>query len=621
MSFLDRINKPNDIKDIPVSDLRQLALEIRRYMLENVSKVGGHMASSLGVVELTMALHLFLDLPKDKLIFDVGHQSYAHKILTGRKEEFKTLRQFGGISGFPKISESDCDAFDTGHSSTSISAGLGLVKARDLRGTDEKVVAVIGDGALSGGMAFEALNNAGRLKSNFIIVLNDNKMSISENVGGMANYLGNIRTNPAYNKLKQNVVTALNAIPEGGAHIAGAMKRTKASLKQLLIDGMFFEDMDITYIGPIDGHNISHIKYALELASRKQTATLVHVVTKKGKGYRAAEQNPVKFHGIGPFDKKTGEAKKKGGQSFTDVFSKTITELAEKDDKICAITAAMAPGTGLTDFSIRFPERFTDVGIAEEHAVTFAAGLAAGGFKPVFAVYSTFLQRAYDQIIHDVCLENLPVVFAVDRTGIVGPDGETHQGIYTNSFLPHIPGLTVLEPKNAEELKESLKYAFNLNAPCAVCYAKRQTDDIFDSFTQDPVITTGKAEILSDKGNVCIFGIGPAMWSAAEAVNILKDRGIDVSLVNLRFANPIDTKTIISVAAKKKVVVTVEENIKRGGIGEKIEAILAENNVKYGKLLNLALPDAPLKQGKVPELKKATGTDGESIANAIKELL
>jgi len=621
MNVLDKIENANDIKKLDPSEYRELATDIRRFMIDKVSRSGGHVASSLGVVELTIALHLFLDFPKDQLIWDVGHQSYAHKILSGRKKDFDTLRQFGGISGFPKRSESKCDAFDTGHSSTSISAGLGLVKARELRGSDEKIVSVIGDGALSGGMAFEALNNAGRLNSNYIIVLNDNNMSISENVGAMASYLGKIRTNPAYNHLKQQVVGALNHIPDGGEHLAKAMKRTKSSLKQLLIDGMLFEDMNITYIGPIDGHNIEQIKHALELASRKPNATLVHVVTRKGRGYRIAEQNPVKFHGIGPFDTKTGATPAKSGKSFTEAFSQSFMKLADRDSRICAITAAMTPGTGLTDFSIKYQDRFFDVGIAEEHAVTFAAGLAAGGMKPMVALYSTFAQRAYDQIVHDVCLEKFPVVLCIDRNGIVGNDGETHQGIYTHSFLGHIPGLTVLEPKDEAELDAMLKYAFDLNAPCAVCYPRRSVSDVFETYESQPEsLAEGKIEILKKGGSgVVVFAAGTALEEAAAAEKMLAEEGIDITLVNLRFIAPLDAEGIVNIARGAKLVVSLEENVKRGGTGESIGSILMENGVTCSRFINLALPDAALKQGSIKELKKFTGTDADAIVKVIKE--
>ena len=471
--ILDRINKPNDIKEVSPAQYNRLAKEIRHFLLHRVSEHGGHLASNLGAVELTMALHLFLDFPKDKLIWDVGHQAYVHKILTGRKEGFYTLREFEGMSGFPKRKESDCDAFDTGHSSTSISVANGLVSARELSGGDEKIVAVIGDGALSGGMAMEALNNVGKLESNLIIVLNDNNMSISENVGGMANYLAKIRSNTAYTGFKGGLEDALNKLPEVGSKIVRRLKQSKDSIKHLFIRGMYFEDLDITYIGPIDGHDIEQMRRALETAAKMPKAVLVHVVTKKGKGYEPAETDPGRFHGVEPFALKTGEVLRPSkGVSYTKMFSDTMVELGEQNKKVVGITAAMPTGTGLTDFANKYPDRFFDVGIAEEHAVTFAAGMAAGGYHPVVAVYSTFLQRAYDQILHDVCIGNLPVTFAVDRAGIVGKDGETHQGVFDLSYLAHIPNLTVMAPKSTLELKDMLFYAASCEFPVAIRYPR-----------------------------------------------------------------------------------------------------------------------------------------------------
>ena len=446
---LEMIRQANDIKKLNDEQLKLLAEEIRQFLIEKISRTGGHLASNLGVVELTMALHLTLDFPEDKLIWDVGHQSYTHKLLTGRRDGFDQLRKYGGMSGFPKRKESDCDAFDTGHSSTSISAGLGYVAARELKGENHNVISVIGDGSLTGGMAYEALNNASRLKSNFIIVLNDNNMSISENVGGMSRYLNGLRTAQAYTDIKKGVEDTLKKIPRKGDRIVSQLRKTKSGLKQLIVPGMFFEDMDITYLGPVDGHDIRKLVKVLNEAKRVDHAVLVHVITKKGKGYPPAEENPAKFHGTGPFDIETGEPKDVSStDSYTQVFSKVLTDIARKDDKVVAITAAMADGTGLSTFARHFPNRFFDVGIAEEHAMTFAAGLAAGGMKPVFAVYSSFLQRAYDQTLHDVCLQNLPVVIAVDRAGLVGSDGETHQGVFDLSFLSTIPNMTVISPKN-----------------------------------------------------------------------------------------------------------------------------------------------------------------------------
>jgi 1-deoxy-D-xylulose-5-phosphate synthase len=470
---LDNINQANDIKKINPSDYKKLAEEIRKFLVQNISKTGGHLASNLGAVELTMALHLCMDFPKDKLVWDVGHQAYTHKLLTGRKNEFNTLRTFEGLSGFPKKKESNCDSFDTGHSSTSVSAAMGLVKARDMNGENCRVAAVIGDGALSGGLAFEALNNAARLNSNLMIVLNDNKMSISENVGGMANYLGQLRTGVKYNTFKDSVEKALNSIPGIGSVIMDKLRKSKDSIKRLVIPGMLFEDMGLTYIGPIDGHNINELTTAFASAAKVKEAVLVHVITKKGRGYKPAELNPSKYHGVESFDIKTGKNKvEKIGVTYTDVFSDTMMELAEKNSNLVAITAAMPSGTGLNKFMRQYPDRFFDVGIAEEHAVTYAAGLAAGGMKPVVAIYSTFLQRAYDQILHDVCISKLPVVFAIDRAGLVGSDGETHQGIFDISFLSHIPSMTIIAPKNKQEFKDMLIYASQFNGPIAIRYPR-----------------------------------------------------------------------------------------------------------------------------------------------------
>lgn len=617
--ILDLINEANDIKNIPPEQYAQLAAELRRFLVAKVSKTGGHLASNLGAVELTMALHLFLNFPEDKLIWDVGHQAYVHKILTGRKEGFSNLRQLNGLSGFPKRNESDCDAFSTGHSSTSISAALGMVKARELRKTNEKIVAVIGDGALSGGMAFEALNNAGRLKSNMMIVLNDNEMSISENVGAMANYLGKIRTSQTYGKMKEEVEELLNRISKS-QRVSRALKRTKDSVKQLFVGGMLFENFGLTYIGPIDGHNIERMKYAFELASQTENATLVHVVTKKGKGYVPAEKNPVKFHGIGAFNVKTGETTEEKTMSYTDVFGATLTELAAQDSQICAVTAAMKSGTGLTGFAEQFPERFIDVGIAEEHAVTFAAGLASGGYHPVVAVYSTFLQRAYDQIIHDVCMEQLPVVFAVDRNGIVGSDGETHQGIFTNSFLGHIPGLTVMEPRDAEELRMMLAYAAGLDKPCAICYPRGKIAE--SCFEQHQMIEEGKAELLCEDGTDCVLmAVGTMVETACKVRENLSAAGISVTVLNMRFVSPPDKQTIVAYGERAKLVVTLEENVRRGGFGEMVSAVLYDDCVNKPMHMAIALPDKFLRQGKVEELRKCNGIDADTITERILKTL
>lgn len=620
MNLLDQINEPNDIKKIDPSDYRKLAKEIRAFLVKKVSKTGGHLASNLGVVELTMALHLFLDLPKDKLVWDVGHQAYTHKLLTGRKNDFDSLRQFSGISGFPKTNESACDSFNTGHSSTSISVADGIVKARDLLREDYKVVAVIGDGALSGGMAYEALNNAGRLKSNMIIVLNDNNMSISENVGGMASYLGKIRTNARYTGLKMKVENFLDRIPLIGKRIIRSLKASKDSIKSLMVPGMFFENMGITYIGPVDGHNIPIMLNALNAAAQSSNPVLVHVVTDKGKGYRPAESNPSKFHGIGPFDSATGRTiSEKNGITYTEVFSDTIVNIARNNERIVAITAAMSDGTGLNHFKELFPKRFFDVGIAEEHAVTFAAGMASRGLHPVVAVYSTFLQRAYDQIIHDVALGNLPVTFAIDRSGIVGNDGETHQGIFDISYLSHVPGLAVMAPKNAAELERMLEFACKYNGPAAIRYPRGKATLKLSEY--DAPIVLGKSETIRDSGEVCIFAVGRMVKVMDEICSSIKEEnGIDISLVNVRFISPMDTKTIDNYSHKCSLIISCEENVDRGGYGEAVAAYLMEHGYK-GSFLNLALPDAYIVQGTPNELRDSIGFDPESLKTRIKKQL
>lgn len=621
---LDRINKPNDIKEISPAQYNRLAKEIRHFLLHRVSEHGGHLASNLGAVELTMALHLFLDFPKDKLIWDVGHQAYVHKILTGRKEGFYTLREFEGMSGFPKTKESDCDAFDTGHSSTSISVANGLVCARELSGGDEKIVAVIGDGALSGGMAMEALNNVGKLESNLIIVLNDNNMSISENVGGMANYLAKIRSNEAYTGFKGGLEEALNKVPEVGSRIVRRLKQSKDSIKHLFIRGMYFEDLDITYIGPIDGHDIEQMRKALETAAKMPKAVLVHVVTKKGKGYEPAETDPGNFHGVEPFALKTGAVLRPSqGISFTKAFSETMIKLGEHNEKIIGITAAMPAGTGLNAFAKKYPERFFDVGIAEEHAVTFAAGMAAGGYHPVVAVYSTFLQRAYDQILHDVCIGNLPVTFAIDRAGIVGRDGETHQGVFDLSYLAHIPNLTVMAPKSTVELKQMLQYAVSASFPVAIRYPRgtsKETDKL-------PVaeILQGKAEVLENAletagKSVVIAAVGTTVALAYCLKNRMKGDNIEVSIVNVRFVAPADEECLLSMAAKHDVIVTLEENVARGGFGEYVSALLMKQNIPVRHVAG-ALSNCFIEHGSQQILRDLYGLNEEKLYQKIKEVL
>lgn len=618
--LLDSINQANDIKKIKEQDYDRLAEEIRGFLIQNISKTGGHLASNLGVVELTMALHVFLGFPQDKLVWDVGHQAYIHKLLTGRKDMFSTLRQMDGLSGFPKREESCCDSFDTGHSSTAISAALGLVKARDLSGEKHKVVAVLGDGALTGGMAFEAINNAGRLKTNFIIVLNDNNMSISENVGGLANYLAKLRTSSRYTGFKENMENTLNMMPGVGKVIVDKLKRSKDAIKYFMLPSMFFEDMGLTYIGPIDGHDIGSMLAAFEAASRAKKAVVVHVLTKKGKGYKLAEKNPSKFHAVDPFDIGSGlPMREEKTLSYTKAFSNAMLKLAKENEKIVAITAAMPFGTGLSDFMKQFPERFFDVGIAEEHAVTFAAGLAMGGFRPVVAIYSTFLQRSYDQIIHDVCINNLPVVFAIDRAGITGRDGKTHQGTFDLSFLSHIPNLIVLAPKNSIELEEMLRYAVTYHGPVAIRYPKGEAYQGLSEH-QAP-IEHGRCEILREGNDLAILAVGSMVKTAEEVVESLKAEGVNATLVNTRFVSPIDTEILDKLSKNHKLYVTLEENVKSGGYGQKVADYLCEARLQNIRLINIAVPDLFIEHGAVNELHKRFGLDPQSILDRIRSEL
>ena len=615
--ILDNIKKANDIKKIDVKDYERLAKEIRGLLVSTVSKTGGHLAPNLGVVELTMALHLFLDFPKDKLIWDVGHQAYVHKILTGRKEKLKTLRQYKGISGFPRVAESDCDPFDTGHSSTSISSALGLVKARELNKDKQKIVAVLGDGALTGGMAYEALNNAGRLKSNLMIVLNDNKMSISENVGGMAKYLGSLRTNPKYTGFKENMETTLTKnIPRSGKAIVDIMKRAKDSVKYLMIPSMFFEDMGLTYIGPIDGHNINHMTEALKAASKVNKAVVVHVVTRKGMGYKPAERQPSRFHGVGPFNTLDGKVIKSTKKTtYTHVFANKISRMASKDNKIVAISAAMPCGTGLSKFHKLYPDRFFDVGIAEQHAVTFAAGLAKGGFKPVVAMYSTFLQRAYDQVVHDVCINNLPVVFAIDRAGITGRDGRTHHGIYDLSYLSHIPNLTVIAPKNRWELEEMMEYALKIERPVAIRYPKAEAYEGLNDY-QEP-IKHGKSEVIYKDRDIAILAVGGMVRTAEDVARKLKEQGKKVTLVNVRFVSPFDKELLDQLSIEHSLFVTMEENIRSGGFGQQVSDYLCDRDLRQVRHLNISIPDQFVEHGSIEELHKLLGLDSDAILRRI----
>ena len=617
--ILDRIKKPNDIKKILPDEYALLAQEIRTFLIKKISENGGHLGSNLGTVELTMALHLSLSLPEDKIVFDVGHQSYTHKILTGRWKEFDTLRKYGGLAGFPKREESPCDCFDTGHSSTSISAGLGLVKARDLQHKKYTVVSVIGDGALTGGMAYEALNNASKLESNFIIILNDNERSISENVGGISKYLQSIRTAEGYQDFKINLQKQLQRTPFGN-EVVTKLKRYKSSIKQLFVPGMFFEDMGITYLGPVDGHDIRSMKKLIMEAKKINHVVLIHVKTKKGRGYAPAERHPARFHGTEPFDIETGLPKKnKKKAGWTDIFSTVMIKLAARDEGITAITAAMPDGTGLNRFRNLYPDRFFDVGIAEEHAVTFAAGLAAGGMKPVFAVYSSFLQRAYDQVIHDVCIQNLHVVFAIDRAGLVGADGETHQGIFDLSYLSSIPNMSVMAPKNKWELADMLKYAImEYNMPIAVRYARGEAYDGLEDFRAP--IEYGKAEVLYDEGGVWLFAVGSMVETAEKVRDLLKKDGIKCSIVNARFVKPIDEEALKKASRNASLIVTMEENVLSGAYGEKAREYLDSIGSEID-VLNIGIPDRYIEHGNVDILKKAIGIDHESIRSRILDVL
>ena len=613
---LEKINQVNDIKKIPPEEYEQLAEEIRQFLITKISQTGGHLASNLGVVELTMALHLCFDFPKDKVVWDVGHQSYTHKLLTGRKSGFDELRKYGGMSGFPKRKESDCDCFDTGHSSTSISAGIGLVAARDLCGGDEYVISVIGDGALTGGMAYEALNNASRLKKNFIIILNDNNMSIAENVGGMSEYLNGLRTNEVYTNFKSGVEQSLNRIP-GGNHLANQLKKTKSGLKQLFIPGMFFEDMGVTYLGPVDGHDIGKLQEVLKKAKRVKGAVLVHVLTKKGKGFVPAERHPARFHGAEPFDIETGLPKNKRKKAnYQDVFSTCMVKLGQRNEKVVAITAAMPDGTGLKRFKNIYPERFFDVGIAEEHAVTFAAGLAAGGMRPIFAVYSSFLQRAYDQVLHDVCIQNLPVVFAIDRAGLVGSDGETHQGIFDLSYLSSIPNMHIMAPKNKWELSDMLKFAMEFDGPIALRYPRGEAYDGLREF-RHPIVY-GKSEILYEEEDIALLAVGSMVKTAEVVRHRLKEIGYSCTLVNARFVKPIDTDVVKELAKDHRLIVTMEENVRSGGYGEKVRDYVQEQEIPV-HVLTIALPDEYVEHGNVALLYEEVGIDAESVTKRIIE--
>lgn len=614
--ILEKINEVNAVKKLPQEELAPLAQEIREFLIQSLSRTGGHLASNLGVVELTIALHRVLEFPQDKLIWDVGHQAYTHKILTGRREAFDSLRKFHGLSGFPKREESCCDSFDTGHSSTSISAGLGYVRARELLKEDYTVVSVIGDGALTGGMAFEAMNNASSLKKNFIIVLNDNEMSITRNVGGISQYLGNLRTATAYTNLKTELENSLKKIPRVGDGMVDALRKTKSSIKQFVIPGMFFENMGITYLGPVDGHNIRQLVKVLSEAKRVEGPVLVHVLTQKGRGYDPAVRHPARFHGTAPFEIDTGIPSNRGGKaSYTDIFSTVMRKMGDRNPKVVAVTAAMMTGTGLKRFGNMFPDRFFDVGIAEEHAVTFAAGMALGGLIPVVAVYSSFLQRAFDQILQDVCMQKLHVVFAVDRAGLVGSDGETHQGCFDLSYLSLMPNMTVLAPKNKWELSDMIKFAVDFDGPIAVRYPRGEAYDELQE-QRDPIVL-GRAETICEgDGSAALLAVGSMVKTAVETAELLRKQGIRPAVVNARFVKPFDRDAVRRLAKEYRLVVTMEENVCTGGFGEQVQSYLASEGI-HTPVLRAAIPDMFVEQGGVGELYRMLGIDAAGIAEKI----
>lgn len=613
--ILERIKKPNDVKKLTLSECVTLAEEIRQFLIQSLSETGGHLASNLGVVELTIALHRVLEFPQDKLIWDVGHQAYTHKILTGRKDLFPTLRKTDGLSGFPKRNESPCDAFDTGHSSTSISAGLGMVRARDLKGESHTVVSVIGDGALTGGMAYEAMNNAAELNKNFIIVLNDNEMSITKNVGGMSSYLGNLRTASPYTELKVGVAQALKKIPKVGEGMVDALHKTKSSIKQFVIPGMLFEHMGLTYLGPVDGHNIEQLMKIMKDAQRVQGPVLVHVLTQKGRGYAPAMRHPARFHGAGPFEIETGLPKSTGKATYTDIFSTVMRKFGDREPDVVAVSAAMVPGTGLKRFGNMFPDRLFDVGIAEEHAVTFAAGLAVGGLRPVVAIYSTFLQRAVDQILHDVCMQNLPVVFAVDRAGLVGSDGETHHGCFDLSYLSMMPNMTVMAPKNKWELSDMMKFAIRQSGPVAIRYPRGEAYDGLEDH-RDPVVM-GKAEILEKGKGVALLAVGNMVKTAEQVYLRLQKEGICPTLVNMRFVKPLDTELLDELRMEHDLIITLEENVKSGGFGEQVLEYYTQQQSNI-HIQMIALEDQFIPHGSVSDLMRQQKIDVDSVESRVK---
>lgn len=617
--MLEKVNSVDDLKKLNIQEKEKLAKDIREYILEIVSKNGGHLASNLGVVELTIALHSVYNVPEDKIVWDVGHQTYIHKILTGRKEELKTLRKLNGIAGFPKTKESEADCFNTGHSSTSISAALGMARARDIMNKDNSVVAVIGDGALTGGMAIEALNDAGYSQCKMTVILNDNEMSISKNVGGLNMFLSKLRTKKLYTKSNISAKKIILKVPLVGKPFVRLVRKVKRSIKQLIIPKMFFEDIGFTYLGPVDGHNIQELENILKLSKQVEAPVLVHVLTKKGKGYKIAEESPDKFHSTGPFEIETGEAKAKKKDDYSKIFGRKLVELAKNNPKIVAVTASMKDGTGLTEFQKQYPNRFFDVGIAEQHAIGFAAGMAKAGMIPVVPIYSSFYQRAYDQVIHDVALQELPVVMCADRAGIVGADGETHQGLLDMSFFRLVPNLTILAPKDFKELEKMLEFAVNLGKPVVIRYPRGGEDEY--KFNSEKAIELGKAEILKEGKEVTIISIGKMTSRAIRVADRLEKKDINATVINSRFLKPFDKEKISEYLINSEVIVTIEDGTIINGLATVVDEVVVEKNLEGKKILNYAYPDKFIQHGSVSELENIYGLDEDKIYSDILKKL
>ena len=614
--ILDRVNNVKDLRKLKIKEKEKLAEEIRAKVLDIVSKNGGHLASNLGVVELTIALHSVFNTPRDSIIWDVGHQTYVHKILTGRKDKMDTLRQLNGIAGFPKTSESEFDCFNTGHSSTSISVALGMARANKLADIKNKVVAVIGDGALTGGMAQEALNDAGSSNADITVILNDNEMSISKNVGGMTYFLSKLRTKKLYTRTNVKVKKIISKIPKIGKRIVRSIQKIKRGIKQIFIPKMYYEDIGFTYLGPVDGHDIEKLESVLKTSKLISGPVLIHVLTKKGKGYKIAEENPDKFHSTSSFDIETGKPKKEKKMDYSKAFGDKLVELAKKDDRIVAVSAAMIDGTGLKEFKNQFPERIFDVGIAEQHALGMAAGMAKKGYKPVVSIYSSFYQRAYDQVIHDICIQNLPVVMCVDRAGIVGNDGETHQGLLDMAFFSIIPNITIMAPKNFEELGKMLECAFGMNSPVVIRYPRGGQGDI--EFDKCEEIKPGKAEIIKEGNDLTIVAIGKMVEKAVEVSNLLAEQDIDCEVINARFLKPIDSYTIECSIKKTKNVITIEDGILHGGLGTAVLELINESKIDGVRVKSYGYDDVFVQHGSVSEIEKLHGLDAKDIALSVQ---